>query len=92
MKTTILKILSVATVATATTFAVKGKTEQKGSLLVNVPGYRIVNGTCTILDVCSQTGNQICTVGDVNGAPQLFGKNALNQCVIVLYRPDVSRR
>jgi len=88
MKTLLVKIIAPVIATLSTGLAMNNHKPVSKDALINVQGYLNVNGHCIASSLCSNTGNQICTVGDVNGAPQLFGRNAFGQCIIILFRPE----
>jgi hypothetical protein len=89
-----MNLLKIALPVLVTGFAaVSAMTPQQSSVkgaVVNEHGFiRLSSATdCQESDMCSPAGTQTCTVGDVAGATRLWKKNASNQCIVPLYRPQ----
>ena len=75
---TLLSVLFVKTVQVGT----------HDSFSSNVQGYINQNHSCHASDECSSSGTEICTVGNILGGTQLFGKSSAGLCIIVLYKPN----
>lgn len=91
MKTTFLKkvmpvvLLVVAFVGAFSSNAMNKRAERS----TNVQGFVKLNplGTeCDTPEMCSTIEDEICTVGNVTGATQLWGKNDNDRCIVELYR------
>lgn len=93
MKINFLKqLLPVATFSVAITGAfTTNAMEENARSAALVRGFERLNPaatSCQQHDMCSDinTGN-VCTIGLVPGATQLWAKNSANECKLPLYRP-----
>ena len=63
---------------------------QQGKTKALVHGYiNTIDGACLLSDLCSTSGEQVCTVGYISGGTRLWGKNANGVCILQLYRPEL---
>jgi len=94
MKTKISKIAlptTVIAIAVASAFSTHAMTGHAKNAALE-QGYQKLNPQGTICqqeDMCSDVESDfVCTVGQIPGNPQLYGKNSAGECTITLYRPN----
>jgi len=84
------RLAPVAVFAVAITGAITTNAmEKNASKAAPVPGYQLISGSCVYKNDCENTERDfMCTVGNVDGAPQIYGKHPLTgQCNVPLWRP-----
>lgn len=91
MKTSFLKLfIPVLLFGAAVVGAFATNSEQVASKsLSHTEGFVKLNPLGTVCDqpeMCTTIQGEICTVGNVPGATQLWGKNQNDRCVVELYR------
>jgi len=69
-------------------FIVNERSREDINYLNNVQGYINHNNSCLASDECSTSGSEICTVGNISGGTQLFGKSSTGLCTLILYKPN----